>query len=344
MTPKNRAEMGADLITGDYLVRFEARTLDDIRAFGGNDEEDDRKFAAAARVSEINLGLYRTFVQPWVRLYANDGAAQLMHQLHPLRMQYEIFSRNNPFMSPLLSASELVRNNRTPVAKDNAFWQAQTLFSDWIEASLNAYRDVCEYASESLFHSVYGSPVVQALVGLKASIVSPRQRAGKDAAHRALVARRIDELGKPSPRADHARRSIRALLYVRTPDGAVDERGFNLLRRMRKETGGDLTHSEFKKLLREQFLMLSLDERGAVEAIPAMLAKDRKLASQLALKLRRLIGVVGVHGAEFTARLAEIERLFENRRESSEDPSRESSRPAPVAAVQAHAVGSSKLR
>ena len=299
MTPKDRAETGADLITGDYLVRFEARTLDDIRAFGGNDEEDDRKFAAAARVSEINLGLYRTFVQPWVRLYANDGAAQLMRQLHPLRMQYEIFSRNNPFMPPLLSASEQVRKNRTPVAKDNAFWQAQTLFSDWIEASLNAYRDVCEYASELLFHSVYGSPVVQALVGLKASDVSPRQRPGKDAAHRALVARRIDELGQAITQGGPREAMIRALLYVRTPDGAVDERGFNLLRRMRKETGGDLTLSEFKKLLREQVLMLSLDERRAVEAIPAMLAKDRKLASQLALKLRRLIGVVGVHGAEF---------------------------------------------
>ena len=68
----------ADLIGGDYLVRFEARTLDDIRALGGNDEEDERKFAAAARVSEINLGLYRTFVQPWVRSWANEGFAQWM--------------------------------------------------------------------------------------------------------------------------------------------------------------------------------------------------------------------------------------------------------------------------
>ena len=96
MTPKNRSEQDADLITGDYLVRFEARTLDDIRAFGGNDEEDDRKFAAAARVSEINLGLYRTFFQPWVRLCANESAAQWMRRLHPLRIQYEIFSRQIP--------------------------------------------------------------------------------------------------------------------------------------------------------------------------------------------------------------------------------------------------------
>jgi Protein of unknown function (DUF3141) len=42
-------------------MRCEERTLDDIRALGGNDAEDERRFAAAAKVSEINLALYRTF-------------------------------------------------------------------------------------------------------------------------------------------------------------------------------------------------------------------------------------------------------------------------------------------
>ena len=106
MTPKDPDDPAADLIGGDYLVRFEARTLDDIRALGGNNEEDDRKFAAVARVSEINLGLYRTFVQPWVRLWANEGFAEWMRRLHPLRLQYEMFSHANPFMRPLLSPFE----------------------------------------------------------------------------------------------------------------------------------------------------------------------------------------------------------------------------------------------
>jgi hypothetical protein len=338
MTPKNRAEKDADLITGDYLVRFEARTLDDIRALGGNDEEDDRKFAAAARVSEINLGLYRTFVQPWVRLCANDGAAQLMRQLHPLRVQYEFFSRNNPFMSPLLSASEQVRKNRTPVSKDNAFWQAQTLLSDWIEGSFNAYRDACEYASESLFHSIYGSSALQALVGLKASQGTPRQRPGKDAAHLAFVAKRVDELKHAIPRGGPREAVIRALLYVRMPEGVVDERGFNLLRRMRQETGGELTLSEFKKLLREQFFMLTLDERRAVEAIPAMLAKDPELASGLASKLRRLITVVGAQTAKSAERWVEVEQLLESAHErptgsNLEEPQLELVRPLPIRVV-----------
>ena len=48
-------------------MRCEARTLDDIRALGGNDLEDERRFEAAARLSDINLALYRAFVQPLVR-------------------------------------------------------------------------------------------------------------------------------------------------------------------------------------------------------------------------------------------------------------------------------------
>ena len=53
-----------DLASGDWVMRCEARTLDDIRALGGNDPQDERRFATAARLSEINLALYRTFVQP----------------------------------------------------------------------------------------------------------------------------------------------------------------------------------------------------------------------------------------------------------------------------------------
>ena len=48
-------------MSGDWVMRCEARTLDDIRALGGNDAEDERRFATAARVSETNLALYRTY-------------------------------------------------------------------------------------------------------------------------------------------------------------------------------------------------------------------------------------------------------------------------------------------
>src|SRR4029079_9073398 len=44
-----------DLVAGNWVMRCEERSLDDIRALGGNDAADERRFATAARVSEINL-------------------------------------------------------------------------------------------------------------------------------------------------------------------------------------------------------------------------------------------------------------------------------------------------
>jgi pimeloyl-ACP methyl ester carboxylesterase len=315
MTRKNPNERSFDLIGGDYLVRFEARTLDDIRALGCNNDEDDRKFAAAARVSEINLGLYRTFVQPWVRSWANEGLAEWLRRIHPARLQYEVFSPVNPFMRPLLSAADYVRETRQPVSNDNALWQAQEWIAKGVETSLDAYRDVRDHASEALFHAVYGSPVLQALVGLKGSDASPRRRLGRDATHLALVAQRIDELKKAIPDGGAREAVIRALLYIRMPGRVVDERAFNLLRRIREEAGKGLTLAEFKQLLREQFFMLLLDERRAVEAIPAMLAKEPDIAPRMIAHLRRVIDVVELRNDLEKARLAEVEKLIETARQ-----------------------------
>src|SRR6266699_5128341 len=93
-----------DMASGQWIMRCEQRSLDDIRAMGGNSLEDQRRFAAAARVSEINLSLYRTFVQPWVRAMVPPAAAEAMRRMHPLRLQYELFADANPFVAPLAAA------------------------------------------------------------------------------------------------------------------------------------------------------------------------------------------------------------------------------------------------
>ena len=59
--------------------------------------------------------------------------------------------------------------------------------------------------------------------------------------------------------------------------------------------------------------MLLLDERRAIEAIPAMLDRDPELASRMTDNLGRMIEVVGVQSRTSKVRLAEIEALFESR-------------------------------
>ena len=90
-------------------MRCEARTLDDIRALGGNDLADERRFEAAARVSEINLALYRAFVQPWVKAAVTPPMAEAMRRMHPLRLSYEMFGPRNPFLAWIGGAAEQVR-------------------------------------------------------------------------------------------------------------------------------------------------------------------------------------------------------------------------------------------
>jgi hypothetical protein len=107
--------------------------------------------------------------------------------------------------------------------------------------------------------------------------------------------------------------AIRALLYIRLPEGVADERGFRLLEHLRQGAGSGLSLAEFKTMVRDQFFTLLLDERRAVEAIPAMLDNDPELAARMATTLRKLIDVLHVESTQGKKRLAEIAALFESK-------------------------------
>src|SRR5207237_9178377 len=49
---KGDGSVNPDLASGDWIMRCEMRTLDDIRALGGNDMDDERSFAAADSLSQ----------------------------------------------------------------------------------------------------------------------------------------------------------------------------------------------------------------------------------------------------------------------------------------------------
>jgi hypothetical protein len=253
--------------------------------------------------------------------------AQSMRRLHPLRLQYEVFA--SPLWGPLQPAIASAQENREPVSSANALWQLQELYSSWTETWLNAYRDLRDQICEASFDAIYGSPFLQALVGLRGSDESGRRHT-ESAAHSELVAQRIKKLKDSISRGGPREAAIRALLYVRMPEGAVDERGFNFLRRMRDEAGEGLPLSDFKRLVREQFFMLLIDERRALEAIPAMLAKDPVLAHRMRAMLRRLIETLGLQSQESKARLAELRRLIEQTNGSSPKQPLAKLRPLPA--------------
>ena len=130
-----------NLVDGKYLFRLEKRTLDDIRAFGVNSPEDDARFAALARLSEINLGLYRTFWQPWVRASVTEPTAEAMRAMHPNRLRFGLFSDQNPFTQAMKPLTEAVRANRTPVSPDNPLLAMEKAASSWITTCLESWGD-----------------------------------------------------------------------------------------------------------------------------------------------------------------------------------------------------------
>src|SRR5215217_8609148 len=130
-----------DLAGGKWIMRCERRTLDDIRAMGGNTAEDERRFATAARVSEINLTNYRNFMQPWIRAAVTPQLAEWMRQFHPLRVSYEAFSSKNPLMKTVENAADKAREERKPVAEDNPFLSFQERMSKQIVSLLDQWRD-----------------------------------------------------------------------------------------------------------------------------------------------------------------------------------------------------------
>jgi hypothetical protein len=302
----------SDLVTGDWVMRCEARTLDDIRALGGNDAADERRFAAAARVSEINLALYRTFVQPAVRAMASPAAAEPMQRLHPLRLQYELFADANPFAAPLATAAKWAGEHRSPAAAGNPFLAVQEGVSRQIVATLDAWRDMHDGFGELMFLSVYGSPFVQAAVGVDPAGTAPPRKAGKDPLHNELLAKRIAELKARVDEGDLRECAVRAALYVGMMRGGPDERTFAAIRRVRLAEPGmaRLTLAQFKAMVREQFFMLLIDPDAALAAIPAMLPADAGERRKAFAVIRQVLSARGEIAGEAAERLERVARLF----------------------------------
>ena len=308
MTPKTGA-VNADLVGGDWIVRFEPRTLDDVRAIVQPDPENERRFAAARRVSEINLGLYRTLFQPFVQALANNQTAEWLPKLNPAELPYELFSDRNPLMQQIALLAEQVREQRRPASSDNPMLQLQAAISDGIIAALDGYRDLRDHTMEQIFLGLYSSPVLQALVGIRASDEPPRRHPGIEPERIAFIQQRIAELKARLAEGGLREAAIRSLVYIGMAGPGVDERAFAMLRHIRAENDG-LTLAEFKQMLREQFFGLLLDRDGALAAIPKMLPADAAARAEALGKIREVLSSIGEASGERAERLARIEKLF----------------------------------
>jgi hypothetical protein len=336
LEPRGEAVDHPDLVTGEWVMRCEPRTLDDIRALGGNDLEDERRFEAAARLSDINLSLYRAFAQPWVRAVATPAVAETLQKMHPLRLSYEMFGPGNPFLAWVKGTAERVRADRRPATGANPFRIAQEQMSRQIVEGLETWRKTAEAASEQAFHAIYGSPALQAALGIDAKSDRPPRKAGKSLLHDALVERRIAELREAMGEGGLREAVLRALVYVGMARTGPDERAFEALRQVRKHHEA-MPLAEFKGLLRQQYFMVMIDEDAALAAIPGLMpesAEERRAAFRMLGEVLTASGPLPEAAAD---RLARVARLFD----IDSNPARGAAAEA-TAETEVHRLGSRK--
>lgn len=301
-----------ELIKGRYLFTLEARTLDDIRALGGNSPEDDLRFATVARVSEINRGLYHSLVSPAVRSAVSDQSAEMMRRIHPNRLRFEMFSDENPFMRPIEGLAEAVRANRQPVSENNPFLAFERMASDMISTVLKSWGAARDTFEENLFLSTYGSPWLQAMVGLRADGAVSRPHIERELTREANASRAKAYLEQHVGRGGILEATTRALLYVRMPEGTADERGFAALTAIAAELPSEMRvgFERFKEVVKEQFLVLFQDEERAATAIPRLLPDNREQRENALGALRRVLAARGDLSSESDRRFRRIEAMF----------------------------------
>src|SRR5215471_10256683 len=309
ITDKSEGEVGAELLTGDFNVKIVERGIEDIIVMGCNSNEDEREFDTVARASALNNALYSTFVQPWLKVAVTPQLASSVLASQPLRLQYAMFSDKNPMLRFVPQLADKARAERKAPAPDNPYVKMQEQVSNGITESLEAFGRIRDQTQEAIFHAVYGSPWVQAWLGTPPKGTQVRPKPGVSPDQRAAIAERIEYLLATMEQGGPLEAVVRALVYIAKGQKSVDARSFEVLRRILKEYP-NITLAHYKAVVREQWAMLTIDERASSEALPKLLPPDPAKRRAMFEKIREIRTAAGELQGEAKRRFEEVRRLF----------------------------------
>ncbi len=277
------AEEDHELHLPDYYVHYEARDISDILAMDDG-LADEEEFKPVAVVSELNNKIYLHTLAPWMRFFTTEQSAEMLKQLHPMRVSRYIFSDQNSFMLPFAPVAKWVRENRKPVSKDNPFVTVQECLSNSVIAFLNGYRDLRDATHEFIFKSIYGNSLTKALLCAKMieESITGEEKTDREAEIRADTVRWMSLMEKGGVEEG----IVRVVQAMIAADKVWDEREFDLSRELVKKDPRfqGMSAKKLKQMVREQARILQTDEELALHALPRLLTKpeDRLEAYQLA--------------------------------------------------------------
>ena len=181
------------LVQGRYHFALERRTLNDIRALGCNDAEDDRRFATVARLSEVNEKSIPDLRPP-------GGPRRRQRRRSP--MPYARCIRTGLALASSLTATrswQPSRRSPKPSGRIGAPSRREQPLLAFEQTRIQLDRDKpeamgtgagCACRSNS-FLNIYGSPLLQSLVGLNAENADLHRRIERDVGARSCCQSRF---------------------------------------------------------------------------------------------------------------------------------------------------------
>ena len=309
ISQKPQADTAGPGGAGDYDLSIEQRGLEDIRALGGNSVDDEREFAAVARVSEVNNTLYETYVQPWVKAMTSPQVARATLELNPLRLGYSIWSDKNPMMGAIAPMAEQVHAERAVPAPANPYVAMQEQFSRAMIQALDQYGHARDRITEQMFHAIYGSPAVQAWCGVPQNGGPSCPRPGQSPSTKAALAAEIRRLRGRFAEGTPLDAAARMVVYIAKSHHRVEARCFDALQRL-LAAHPEVTLARFKEALREQWAILAIDERAAIASLPQLLPADAGERRTMLDSLKSIVAAASSVDADVQRRLREIEQLL----------------------------------
>jgi hypothetical protein len=206
--------------------------------------------------------------------------------------------------------AEYVRAKRTPAAADNPFIAMQEQFSKAMVDALSLFRDARDELVERTFHAVYGSPLVQAACGISQSDGPPRPRPGLLPSVLATAEEERRRLKGRIAEGNALDAAARVLVYIGKAQRRIDKSTFAALRKLLL-AHPEVSPAEFKAAVREQWAILAVNERAAIEALPQLLPTDASARRAFADFVQTTVAATGKLNADGQRRLREVLRMLE---------------------------------
>jgi pimeloyl-ACP methyl ester carboxylesterase len=141
-----------------YHAVLKERNIENIFTINSKDNinKNEELFNIVHAISELNSSIYDIYFSPLVQITSNDLFAEILRELHPLRITRYIFSDQQLIFSPLAHLAKQIKSHRKIMIDNNLFFNLQKRFSEFMIAGLDTYREYRDSNLELWFHHFYG--------------------------------------------------------------------------------------------------------------------------------------------------------------------------------------------